>query len=398
MTRRACSTSSATQLAALVAIIALTISACAGTSAQQGRTGGAAEADGALVSKQPLTSAAALPSASSNELVTYTSRDAADRPVVVSGAVSTPTSPPPPGGWPVVSWGHGTTGVTDACAPTADTASGPVHDYLSTVDPTLDSWVQRGYAVLRTDYEGLGTSGPHPYLNARSAANALGDLVRAAHGGDSRIGPDWVAMGHSQGGQAALSAAATRPGEPDLTLRGAVSIAPGGVGFSRTAEYVKAHPDGPRTALAFLPLVLLGAAAADPAVRPEQLLADEAKPLLTTARTGCLSDLRETAGNLRADQVFRPDADLRPLTTYLRKQDPIGFTARVPTLIAQGTEDAAVAKPGTDALVRELCGEPHRTSYETYAADHRGSVPASRDDAQRFVDALFAGRTPETSC
>lgn len=397
MTRRAVPTSSATRLAALAAITALTISACAGTSAQQGRTGVAAEAEGALVSKRPLTGEAALPSASSNDLVTYTSRDAADRPVVVSGAVSTPT-PPPPGGWPVVSWGHGTTGVADTCAPTADTAGGPVHDYLSTVDPTLDSWVQRGYAVVRTDYEGLATPGPHPYLNARSAANALGDLVRAAHGADPRIGADWIATGHSQGGQAALSAAAARPGGPDLNLRGAVAIAPGGVGISRTAEYVKAHPDGPRTALAFLPLVLLGAAAADPAVRPDELLTDEAKPLLSTARTGCLSDLRETARNLRADEVFRPDADLRPLTAYLREQDPMGFTPRVPTLIAQGTEDSAVAKPGTDALARKLCGEPRPFSYETYAADHRGSVATSRDDAQRFADALFAGRMPDTSC
>ncbi len=387
-------------MAVLGTITATVVAGCAGTAVRDGPAGedSSAGADGALISRRPLTGVAAPPSASANELITYTSRDAADRRVVVSAVMSTPSSPPPPGGWPVVSWGHGTTGVADTCAPSADTPDGPAHDYLNAVGPTLDSWVARGYAVVRTDYEGLGTPGPHPYLNATSAANAVSDLVRAARVVDRRVGADWVAMGHSQGGQAALAAAATRPGEPGLNLRGAVAIAPGGVGLGRTAEYIKAHPDGPRTALAFLPLVLLGAAAADPSVRPERLLTDEAQPLLTTARTGCLSDLRETAENLRADQVFRPDADLGPLTAYLREQDPRGFTPRVPTFIAQGAQDTAVAKPGTDALARKLCDSPHRTAYETYAADHRGSVPASRDDAQRFVDALFAGRVPPTSC
>jgi hypothetical protein len=36
--------------------------------------------------------------------------------IVVSGAVLVPPGPPP-GGWPVVSWAHGTTESADTCAP-----------------------------------------------------------------------------------------------------------------------------------------------------------------------------------------------------------------------------------------------------------------------------------------
>src|SRR5262249_12851241 len=37
--------------------------------------------------------------------------------VPVTGAVLAPLGDPPTGGWPVVSWDHGTTGMADRCAP-----------------------------------------------------------------------------------------------------------------------------------------------------------------------------------------------------------------------------------------------------------------------------------------
>ena len=43
----------------------------------------------------------------------------------ISGSVSVPKGKPPKGGWPVITWAHGTTGVADICAPSRDGA-GPV--------------------------------------------------------------------------------------------------------------------------------------------------------------------------------------------------------------------------------------------------------------------------------
>ncbi|MDQ2677448.1 MAG: hypothetical protein M3Y51_01790 [Actinomycetota bacterium] len=45
--------------------------------------------------------------------VLYASQDHRGRTVPVSGVVLVPDGPAPEGGWPVVSWGHGTTGVAD---------------------------------------------------------------------------------------------------------------------------------------------------------------------------------------------------------------------------------------------------------------------------------------------
>ncbi len=353
---------------------------------------------GTLLSARPLTGAAALPSAARNWYVTYVSEGASGRPVTVSGVVSVPATPPPPGGWPVISWAHGTTGTADVCAPSADTADGPAHGYLASVNPTLDAWVAHGFAVVRTDYEGLGTPGGHPYLNGRSAADSVIDMVRAARRADPHIGRDWFAAGHSQGGHAALFTAAGTGERGDVRLRGVIAIAPGGWGYSQTVAYLQAMP-GAKDALAFLPTILFGAAAADPAIKPEELVADGVKPLLDAARTGCMDQVRTVAADTTVSSVFRPGADTAPLTGYLRAQEPVGLKVRVPTLVAQGTADVLVPKQTTDLMVADLCEGAAKVTYRTYAgADHRGSVPASFDDALAFARTILGGGTPASTC
>ncbi len=300
---------------------------------------------GELLTAQPLTGAAALPSAAVTELITYVSQDAHGQPIVVSGTVAVPRTAPPPGGWPVMSWAHGTSGYADTCAPSNDTVDGPDHDYFAVIDPTLDAWVARGYVVAQTDYQGLGTPGGHPYLNGVSAANTVVDIVRAARDLNRRVGRDWVAAGHSQGGQAALFAAQLgNRRAPDLRLRGAVPIAPGGTFVAQTVPYIQSNQPGAAAAEAFLPLMLLGAQAADPSINAESLVSDAFQPALTAARTGCLAQLRAVPP-IDPATVFRPGADLGPLTDYLAQQDPMTTLPKVPTFIAQG---------------RRMCSSPRR--------------------------------------
>ena len=88
----------------------------------------------------------------------YHSTDVRGRDVPVSGQLVVPRGRPPAGGWPVVSWAHGTTGIADSCSPTRTNALGGYDHAL------LQGWLKAGYAVVRTDYAGLGTPGDHPYL------------------------------------------------------------------------------------------------------------------------------------------------------------------------------------------------------------------------------------------
>jgi hypothetical protein len=90
-----------------------------------------AAARGALIWARLFNTAAALPSAERNYLVLYNSRSPDDSDVVVSGTVSIPAGNPPAGGWPLITWTHGTTGLAPRCAPSSDTVDGPEHKYLS---------------------------------------------------------------------------------------------------------------------------------------------------------------------------------------------------------------------------------------------------------------------------
>src|SRR3954469_17730852 len=68
---------------------------------------------GDLIWARNVTGQPALAQASSNRVVLYRSTGLDGRPVAVSGTVSLPKGKAPKGGWPVVTWAHGTTGIAD---------------------------------------------------------------------------------------------------------------------------------------------------------------------------------------------------------------------------------------------------------------------------------------------
>ena len=90
----------------------------------------------------------------------------------VSGAFFVPRGTPPENGWPVISLAHGTTGIGHDCGPSRQPD-------LMGYAPMIQSFLADKYAVALTDYEGLGESGSHPYLEPRTAAFNTIDAVRA---------------------------------------------------------------------------------------------------------------------------------------------------------------------------------------------------------------------------
>lgn len=139
---------------------------------------------------------------------------------VVSGTVFTPLGDPPEGGWPVVSLGHGTTGIDEPCAPSLSAS------LLAHAEP-VSGFIKNGYAVALADYQGLGADGIHPYTDARTAGRNVIDAVRALRNTFPGVSTRWLAFGGSQGGGAAWSAAEQAADyAPDMDLVGAVANSP----------------------------------------------------------------------------------------------------------------------------------------------------------------------------
>ncbi|MFB7877743.1 lipase family protein [Nocardia sp. NPDC056064] len=319
----------------------------------------------------PLTGVAALADAAVNERVLYRSESVHGEPIAVSGIIALPRTPAP--GHPVVSWAHGTLGSADLCAPSRDTAESPAHPFNADPQPVLNALLRAGYAVVMTDYEGLGTPGPHPYLLGESEARGVLDIVRAARALHPELSARFATFGHSQGGQAALFAAHHAPTwTPELELVTAVATAPA----NNIAAGFQASLLAPVTneGFAFHPLFVTGAVAADPGIDPRAIFTDRAYELyLRDTESRCRVGLSEpdSWGGIRGTEIVRPEAlggpDFAKLIARLTATQP-ALPIAAPVRVVQGADDPRVNPAGTAALVAQLraINGPDRITEVTY--------------------------------
>jgi pimeloyl-ACP methyl ester carboxylesterase len=326
-----------------------------------------------------------------NQLILYRSTSVRGKAIAVSGAVHVPKGTPPKGGWPVITYGHGSTGVADRCAPTRDPGEGVVHAYSVYIEPLLEDWLKAGFAVVRTDYEGLGTKGVHPYLNGRSEGRGVLDIVRAARQAQKSLSDRVVIAGHSQGGHAGLWAAAlARKWTPELRIRGGVDFAPAshlGETFKALRALTTASP-----LTAYLAISGAGLTSTNPELNLEGLLSGKATALFPQTNSRCLPELQtsDSFGGLAPSEFFRDGADLTDLEKVVDGNDPEELTIGVPLLISQGTTDTTVPKGISDALVDELRGRKTKIKYLTYEnVGHADVVLAGADDATAYIKARF---------
>jgi len=383
------------RLALLLSLLLLAaLPAAAGAKVRKGPSGGAfytaprtqaGGVHGSLIWARKLTGQAALKGGAGNRLLLYRSRGLTGKATAVSGTLAVPKGRAPKGGWPLISWAHGTTGIADACAPSRGGGSGP---------PLLERWLKAGYAVVRTDYEGLGTPGEHPYLIGRSEGASVLDAARAARKLDKRIGKRFVIAGHSQGGQAALWAASMAPKYASgLKLRGTVAFAP----VSHLAEQSGALPGftAPSPLSGLVALILRGVDIARPELGVPLALSDAAAPLYPRTLTECIGTLvgPGSFGALAPASLLRQGIDTGPATAALAQlDDPEDLRIRTPVRVQQGTADNAVFKVFTDPLVADYRKRGTPVTYTTYeGVDHGGIVTNARSaaDATKYIRKRF---------
>ncbi|MBV9270981.1 MAG: alpha/beta hydrolase [Candidatus Eremiobacteraeota bacterium] len=348
---------------------------------------------GTVIWARPFTGGPHSPDAAANTLVLYHTVSAAERDVAVSGVVSIPKGTPPSGGWPVISWSHGTTGNAPQCAPSQASAQNGEQRFLN-------SWLAMGYAVAQTDYEGEGTPGIHPYFASTSGAHDTIDIVRAARALNPQISSRWLAMGHSEGGTVALFTAALAPTwAPDLQLLGAVSFAPASHITDALGQVMTSQQ--PTSTLPLQIMMVEGIASVDPEIDLKTILSPQGLAMLPQLQSACIGDLMNSArwNSVPPASLFLPQANVDELLHDFRINEPLNLPIHVPLLLEQGADDELVSPAATESLASNLCANGVAAELNTVEGATHGSIMSrSFEQVKDWVAQRLSGAAVRHSC
>lgn len=359
---------------------------------------------GVMLDTEPAPYGLSIRGAARTERILYTSTDwkASHRTITVSGMIFFPEGQPPKGGWPLIAWAHGTTGIADDCAPSVLARSGRDDDYLA-------RWLARGYAIVATDYQGLGTPGVHPYLQFRAEGMSVLDAIRASLAHYSDLSHDKIiTMGQSQGSEGAIAAAYLGSGyAPDVKLLGTVATGivahTNSIRGARQAKVSGIYLDNADyTDSAFEALWFLGTARTiDPAhIRVEEYLSPDGIKMVKKAQSACMGALVQYAQQQRItfDKFYaRPTGTLEALVDE-NTAFPTVFV-KTPVFIGTGLADQAAEPAKQYNFASAMCAAGSVVEMHYYpGADHGGAVARSLADSPRFVDALMHGQKIAGNC
>lgn len=339
--------------------------------------------------------ATGVPSGASAWRILYTTTHGDGRAAIASGIVVVPDAGAQ---HPVVAWHHGSTGFDRACAPSL--APQP---FKSGGLYVLDDVLEHGWALVATDYIGLGTEGPHPYMVGEDSARAELDAVRAARQlDDAKLGGQTVAWGHSQGGAASLwSAAIESDYAPDVPLDGAVALAPA----SDLTSMVDGVFDVPEGSV-FAAFVISAYSEIYPDVSFSRYVRADAEVSVRELVSRCLDEPPTLVSILtlfalsQDPSMIARDPDAGPLGARLAQNVPPA--AAVPVLIGQGGDDELVLFGMQSDYANQLCADGATIDFRAYGGlRHHSLIEAdspAMEEAVAWTSDRFAGTEPYSTC
>jgi alpha-beta hydrolase superfamily lysophospholipase len=274
----------------------------------------------------------------------------------VSGSVLVPHGVASQGGWPIVALGHPTLGTAPDCAPSQSPT-------LQDTGTTVEALLQAGYVVTIPDYQGLGIGATpdtyHPYLDSTTLGYNMIDSVRAARKLVPNTSGRWVALGISEGGQAAWAADELADNYGwDTTLLGSASLTPlaNVDGLADDAEAGRLTKDQQLTLATYLSALKREYGA--------DFNLDDYRRGMNADAWNALSACRDPASQQRGGLADRITADdVRPASTdataalrsYLQKTSLPQAPAEAPMLVIYGGQDTVVRPEWTEQALQRAC-------------------------------------------
>jgi len=348
---------------------------------------------GTVIRQEDITDA--VPEGATARKILYRSSGLNGEPVAVSAVLVIPQGAPPAEGRPIVSWQHPTSGIDRLCAPSLSP------DVLKMI-MGLRLLLEQGYAVVATDYPGLGTGGHHAYLVGKSEGRAVLDAVRAVRNvPESGAGSRFALWGHSQGGHATLFAGLMAPAyAPELQLAGVAAAAP-------ASEIDKMFGAIPGNADAQLFSALLLASWANVYdLSLDRLVAPPDRPAMEALARVCFdppidSDTQppDAAMPDASYTMLNPIGGTQPWSSLAELNAAGALPASVPVFLAQGLADMTIPPQVTADYMARLCqaGVSVRM-VEKPGIVHRLIAREAGEEAARWIADRFANLPAPNDC
>jgi alpha-beta hydrolase superfamily lysophospholipase len=343
---------------------------------------------GDLLRQEPFTGYK-IPQGASAVRILYHSLNAEGKDVATSGVVLLPAGSAPPGGWPVIAWAHGTSGVARLCAPSLEKD-------VNYGEEGLMPMVRAGFAVVATDYHGLGTAGHHEYVNKIAQGRDVIYAIPAARAAVPSLGRKWVVDGHSQGGLAAWSVAEMEATLHDPDYLGAVSVA----GAADLHEILTAMDD-PQGMAFYLTYMAYAIHTQTPSFKPDDMLAGAALERYHDATTkGCWDYAYASFLEAPPGKVLKPGWDKTPAAERFFRTDELG-SAPVggPLLVIAGEADQTVPIASIKGTVKKACARHDAVTFRSYPGlDHDPTMEKSTPDQLAWIRERFEGKPSTGNC
>jgi alpha-beta hydrolase superfamily lysophospholipase len=320
--------------------------------------------------------------------VLYRSVGIDGQPIAVSGMLAAATDMQP-GPLKILAWGHGTTGLIDKSAPSR---FGRFGDDIG----IFRGAVEQGFIVAATDYEGLGTPGPHPYIVGISEGRSMLDAARAARSFFGSSDDDKVILvGPSQGGHATLFAAELSAGyAPDLQVVGALAFAPAGDLrlLAKSSTRGEASEDAHRSAISVL-------------AAWHEIYGLPLNRLLTPAgldKAAAVLDERAPSIDWAGDLFLENPDDDPDWRARLFENSP-GHPASQdipPILLMQGVDDALITVNSSRSVLESYCasGVTNVELRVIAGEDHNTILGNHLSDAEAWITERMFGEPASSSC
>lgn len=307
-----------------------------------------------------------------------------------------------------VVWAHGTSGSFGDCAPSHLRSlwygfSAPYPLALA------------GYAVVAPDYQGLGVAYTIPpgataanasartplrspwYAHAAMANDLIHAHTAARAAFPAALTPEFVVLGHSQGGGVAWAAAERQASRPTPGYLGTVAISP-------AADYARVlAARGGSVPMAQGPLLAWSATAVFPEFELGEVLTElgERRLGLLAELGGCMSARAQVLGVDVAALLREGWAENWFVRRYFELTGAGGREVAAPMLVVQGTADPQIPVETVTETVGETCARFPGSRLEYLVINGTTHTPTMLATQRRYLGWIsdrFAGVPVEEGC